>query len=96
MSKVIVIGAGAAGLIAAGFAAQNGNEVILLERNPRPARKLMITGKGRCNVTFTTLINDLIEAVPVNGDFLYSAFTRFMPADMDFLKSLVSNDSGTS
>jgi predicted Rossmann fold flavoprotein len=90
MSKVIVIGAGAAGLIAAGFAAQNGNEVILLERNPRPARKLMITGKGRCNVTnFTTLINDLIEAVPVNGRFLYSAFTRFMPADtMDFFEEL--------
>ena len=88
MSKIIVIGAGAAGLMAAGFASLNGNQVTLLERNDRPARKVMITGKGRCNVThYTTLINELIANVPVNGRFLYSAFSRFSPSDtMDFFE----------
>ena len=49
--NVLVIGGGAAGLLAAGFAAQNGHTVTVVERNPRPARKVMITGKGRCNLT---------------------------------------------
>ena len=49
--KVIVVGAGAAGLMAAGTAAKNGSEVILLERNEKVGRKVMVTGKGRCNVT---------------------------------------------
>ena len=89
MGKVIVIGAGAAGLMAAGTAAANGCEVVLVERNERPARKVMITGKGRCNVTNNcTLLNELIANVPTNGRFLYSAFTRFMPSDtMDFFES---------
>lgn len=82
MNKVIVIGGGASGLTAAGFAARRGNDVTVLERNERPARKLMITGKGRCNVTNAcTLINELMDAVPVNNRFLYGAFSRFMPAD---------------
>lgn len=86
----MVIGGGAAGLIAAGYAARNGNDVSILERNERPARKVMITGKGRCNVThYSTLINELISAVPVNGRFLYSAFSQFTPADtMDFFEEL--------
>lgn len=88
--KVIVIGAGAAGLMASGVAAENGNEVILLERNDKAARKVMITGKGRCNVTNNcTMINELIAAVPTNGRFLYGAFSRFMPIDtMDFFEDM--------
>ncbi len=82
MKKILVIGGGAAGLTAAGFAAKRGLDVTVLERNSRPARKLMITGKGRCNVTNAcTLINELMDAVPVNNRFLYGAFSRFMPAD---------------
>lgn len=79
---VIIIGGGAAGLMAAGKAAKRGLDTLVLERNPRPARKLMITGKGRCNVTNAcTLINDLMEAIPHNSRFLYGAFSRFMPYD---------------
>ncbi|MCQ2471327.1 MAG: NAD(P)/FAD-dependent oxidoreductase [Clostridia bacterium] len=82
MSDVLIIGAGAAGLMAAGVASMAGKSVVLLERNDRPARKVMITGKGRCNVTNNcNSLDDLIANVPVNGRFLYSAFSRFMPAD---------------
>ena len=90
MSKIIIIGGGAAGLIAAGFAAKNSNDVTVLERNARPARKVMITGKGRCNVTNAcTLINELMDNIPVNNRFLYSAFSRFMPYDtMDLFEEL--------
>ncbi len=89
-NKVIVIGAGAAGLMASGVAAENGNEVILIEKNDKPGRKVMITGKGRCNVTNNcNLINDLIANVPTNGRFLYSAFSRFMPSDtIDFFEDM--------
>ncbi len=80
--RVIVVGAGASGLMAAGTAAENGAEVLLIERNERVARKVMITGKGRCNVTNNcNLLNELVANVPTNGRFLYSAFTRFMPSD---------------
>ena len=88
-AELVVIGAGAAGLMAAGTAAENGVDTILLERNERPARKVMITGKGRCNVTNDCRsLQDLITFVPVNGRFLYSAFSNFMPADtIDFFES---------
>lgn len=80
--QILVIGGGAAGLMAAGFAARTGAVVTLLERNARPARKILITGKGRCNVTNDCNdIRTLVEAVPANGRFLYSAFSAFMPAD---------------
>ena len=87
--KVIIIGAGAAGLMASVAASENGAQVILVERNEKPARKVMITGKGRCNVTNNcNLINDLISNVPTNGRFLYSAFTQFMPVDtMEFFEN---------
>lgn len=82
MGKVIIIGGGPAGLMAAGTAAGLGHEVTLLERNDRPARKLMITGKGRCNLTNNCSdIQSLVAAVPGNGKFLFSAFSGFMPAD---------------
>lgn len=88
--KVIVVGAGAAGFMAAGTAASLGAQVVLVERNDKVARKVMITGKGRCNVTNNcNLLNDLIANVPVNGRFLYSAFSRFMPDDtMTFFENM--------
>ncbi len=82
MSRVIVVGGGAAGLLAAGTAAQYGAQVVLVERNPRLARKLMITGKGRCNVTNASDLQELIAHVPRNGRFLYSAFSAFGPDDI--------------
>ena len=89
-AKVIVIGGGAAGLMAAGTAVQNGAEVTVIEKNDKPGRKLMITGKGRCNVTNNcNEIDALIKNVPTNGRFLYSAFSSFMPKDtMDLFESL--------
>lgn len=79
--RIIVIGGGASGLMAAGFAGKNGNEVTVLESRPRVARKVMITGKGRCNVTNNTDLNGLIRAVNGNGRFLYSAFSAFSAQD---------------
>ncbi len=79
--QVIVVGGGASGLVCAGFAAQNGCRVTVLERNDRPARKVMITGKGRCNLTNATEPDDMIKNVPGNGRFLYSAFHRFTYRD---------------
>lgn len=80
--KVIVIGAGAAGLLAAGQAAANGAEVTVLEKNDRPGRKLLITGKGRCNITNTDDIKQFIKNIPGNGQFLYGAFNRFSNRDL--------------
>ncbi len=91
MSKsCLIIGGGAAGLMAASKAAKRGLDVTVLERNDRPARKVMITGKGRCNVTNNcTMINELVENVPTNGRFLHSAFSNFMPYDtMEFFEDL--------
>lgn len=81
--KVIIIGAGAAGLMCAGKCAENGNSVTLFEKNSRVGRKIMITGKGRCNVTnLCTTVSELLENIPENGKFLYSAFGKFMPYDI--------------
>ena len=80
--RILIIGAGAAGMMAAIAAAGAGAETLLLERNERPGRKIMITGKGRCNLTNRCDTNTLIASVPVNGRFLYGAFSRFGPADM--------------
>ena len=79
--RVIVVGGGAAGLVCAGFAAKNGCRVTVLERNERPARKVMITGKGRCNLTNATEPEEMIQNVPGNGRFLHSAFHRFTYRD---------------
>ena len=82
MTDILIIGGGAAGLMAAGVASLKGKSVTVLERNERPARKVMITGKGRCNVTNNCdSLDELISNVPVNGRFLYSAFSSFMPRD---------------
>ncbi len=76
---VIVIGGGPAGMFAAITAAQNGNSVLLLERNERLGKKLLITGKGRCNVTNRCSAREVLENTPRNGRFLYSAMESFPP-----------------
>ncbi|OGO81426.1 MAG: FAD-dependent oxidoreductase [Clostridiales bacterium GWC2_40_7] len=80
--RVIVIGAGAAGLMAAGKAAERGLDVILAEKNDKVGKKLLISGKGRCNITNNTDIEGLIENIPGNGNFLYSAFYTFSNMDI--------------
>lgn len=82
--KVIVVGAGAAGTMAAGTAAENGAEVLLLERNNKIGRKVMITGKGRCNVTndIGDDVQKFISNIPGNGRFLYSAYSSFNSQDV--------------
>lgn len=87
-NRVIVIGAGAAGLMAAGKAAERGRDVLLLEKNGRIGWKLLISGKGRCNITNNTDIEGLIQNIPGNGNFLYSAFYNFSNEDlMNLLES---------
>ena len=81
MKRVIVVGGGAAGLMAAGVAASNGHQVVVLEKNPRPARKMMITGKGRCNLTNACSPTDVITHTPTHGRFLDSAVSAFSPQD---------------
>ena len=87
--KIVVIGGGAAGMMAALSAAEQGAQVTLLEPNERLGKKLNITGKGRCNVTNNTDIEGLLANIPRNGKFLYSAFNRFNSADaMNFFEKL--------
>ncbi len=74
---VVVIGAGAAGLMAAGTAARNGSRVLLLEKMEKPARKVRITGKGRCNLTNARPPEELVQQVRTNADFLAPAFAEF-------------------
>ncbi len=82
--KVIVVGAGAAGTMAAGAAAENGADVLLLERNDKIARKVLITGKGRCNVTndIGDDVQKFISNIPGNGRFLYGAYSSFNSQDV--------------
>ena len=75
----IVIGGGPAGMFAAITAAQNGQKVLLLEKNDRLGKKLLITGKGRCNVTNDCLAHEVLQNTPRNGRFLYSAMDAFPP-----------------
>ncbi|MDR0914132.1 MAG: NAD(P)/FAD-dependent oxidoreductase [Oscillospiraceae bacterium] len=79
--KVVIIGGGAAGLMAAVAAANCGNSVIVVEKNERPALKLRITGKGRCNITNNCPPAEVIANATRNGRFLYSAVNAFSPAD---------------
>ncbi len=80
--KVVVVGGGPAGIMAAGKAAEKGCDVLLLEKNDRLGRKILISGKGRCNITNDTDIEGLIENIPGNGNFLYSAFYNFSNHDL--------------
>ncbi|HHZ16406.1 MAG TPA: NAD(P)/FAD-dependent oxidoreductase [Peptococcaceae bacterium] len=79
---VIVVGGGAAGLIAAGRAAELGAKVIILEKNKAVGRKLLISGKGRCNITNNGDINTFMENYPGGGRFLYSAFHHFFQPEL--------------
>ena len=79
---VIVIGGGASGMFAAGCAAENGADTLLLERNNHMGKKLSITGKGRCNITNIGEINDFIDSYGKKGKFLYRSFTRFFSHDL--------------
>jgi predicted Rossmann fold flavoprotein len=80
--RIVVIGGGAAGLMAAGRAAERGNKVFLLEKNNRPGKKILISGKGRCNITNAADIDELIKNTPGNGNFLYSSFYKFSNYDL--------------
>lgn len=88
--KVIVIGGGPAGMIAAITSAKQGNDVILLEKMKSCGRKLLITGKGRCNITSALPMDKFIENIPENGKFLYSAFKNF--TNQDIIKLLKENN----
>lgn len=86
---LIVIGGGAAGLLAAGTAAENGKKVILFDKNEKLGRKVRITGKGRCNVTNNCDAAGVIAATVGNGRFLYSAINAFSPSDtMAFFEAM--------
>ena len=85
--NVVVIGGGPAGMMAAIASAENGNNVTLLEKKERLGRKLLITGKGRCNITSSLPIDEFIRNIPGNGQFLYSSFKNYTNNDIiDFLK----------
>ena len=88
MSKVIVIGGGAAGMMAAVRAAGKGHKVLLLEQNEKLGKKIYITGKGRCNLTNACETEDLFKNVLRNSKFLYSAFYSFSNAKtIDFFET---------
>jgi len=80
--RVVVIGAGAAGLLAAAAAARHGADVTVVERNREPGRKLLLSGKGRCNVTYEGDTAALVDGFPGNGRFLFGAFSRFGSAHL--------------
>ena len=85
--KVIVIGGGPAGMMSAITSVKEGNEVYLLEKNNTLGKKLLITGKGRCNITSSLEMDDFIKNIPGNGRFLYSAFQSYTNKDIiEFLK----------
>ena len=84
----IIIGGGPAGMLASIIAAQQGAHVLLLERNERLGKKLLITGKGRCNVTNNCSAQEVLQNIPRNGRFLYSAMENYPPSSiMEFLES---------
>ena len=82
MADVLVIGGGAAGMMAAIFAARAGGDVTLLEHNEKLGKKIYITGKGRCNLTNDCTQDEFLAQVPRNPRFLYSALSFFAPRDM--------------
>ena len=79
--KIAIIGAGAAGLFAAGTAIKSGAQVTVYEHNAKAGRKLLITGKGRCNVTNNCTKEEFISNVVTNPRFLYTAIDALSPQD---------------
>ena len=87
LNKVIVIGGGPAGMMAAITAKENKNDVLIIEKNNQLGKKLLITGKGRCNITSSLEMEDFIKNTPGNGMFLYSAYQQYTNKDIiQFLK----------
>ena len=87
--KVVVIGGGAAGMVAAITSARNNNDVVILEKTDNLGNKLKITGKGRCNITFSGDIEDFKKNVVKNNKFMYSSFSNFSNTDViNFFNSL--------
>ncbi len=80
--KVLIIGGGPAGMLAGIKSAEEGNSVTILEKNNNLGKKLLITGKGRCNITSSIEISEFINNIPGNGKFLYSAFDNFNNKDI--------------
>ena len=96
--KVVIIGGGPAGMLASISSAKNGNSVTILEKMNMCGKKLLITGKGRCNITSSLEMSEFIKNIPGNGRFLYSAFNNFTNQDIiDILKKhkvQVKNERG--
>lgn len=87
MNNVLIIGGGAAGLMAAVVAAENGAEVTVLEKMQAVGKKILVTGKGRCNITNACEVRELIANMPGNGQFLHSAYRAFSNQDIvDFFE----------
>ena len=88
MKKVLVVGGGAAGMMAAYFAAKEGAQVTIVEKNKLLGRKIRITGKGRCNVTNASDLETIIKNIYRNGNFMYSSLYSFTNDDlMDLFRS---------
>ena len=89
MGDIVVVGGGAAGMMAAISAAENGAEVVITEGNERLGRKLGITGKGRCNLTNDSDIDEFMRNIPRNAGFMYSSYSAFNARDtMSFFEEL--------
>ena len=81
MSKVVIIGGGASGMMAACASAKNGNEVVLIEKNEKLGKKIYITGKGRCNLTCAVENAEFLNNVVSNPKFLFGAINSFSTKD---------------
>jgi predicted flavoprotein YhiN len=86
--KIVVVGGGASGMLAAGRAAELGADVILLEKMERPGKKVLVSGNGRCNLSNVRELDEFISMFGPNGRFLYPAFQHFFRDDL--LKLLAS------
>lgn len=91
--QVIIIGGGPAGMLAAISSARNGNKVTILEKMDMLGKKILVTGKGRCNITSSLPIDDFIKNIPGNGMFMYSSFSNF--DNQDILNILKNEDVET-
>ena len=87
MSKVIVVGGGPSGMMAALTASKNGHQVTLIERNDELGKKLKLTGGGRCNITNAADMEELFDAVVTNSKFLYSSFIIIISINCFFIIS---------